>query len=61
VEKSLYELEYDPYELGNLIGWPSDHPVAEVLRKCPMICASGLYPRKRPSPDGLKKVDNANR
>lgn len=32
VEQYLYDLEYDPYELCNLIGLPSHHRVAEVLR-----------------------------
>lgn len=32
VEQYLYDLEFDPYEMRNLIGLPSHHGVAEVLR-----------------------------
>jgi arylsulfatase A-like enzyme len=33
VEQYLYDLEYDPYELTNLIGFESHQRVAEVLRE----------------------------
>lgn len=33
VEDALYDLDADPYELANLIGYESHQPVAEVLRE----------------------------
>lgn len=32
VEQYLYDLEYDPYELTNLIGWESHRQAADVLK-----------------------------
>jgi len=32
VEQYLYDLEYDPYELTNLIGWESHRQTADVLK-----------------------------
>jgi len=32
VEQYLYDLEYDPYELTNLIGWESHRQASDVLK-----------------------------
>ena len=32
VEQYLYDLDTDPYELRNLIGWPSHAQVANICR-----------------------------
>lgn len=33
VEQYLYDLEYDPYELTNLVGWESHRQASDVLKE----------------------------
>ncbi|MCL4506503.1 MAG: sulfatase-like hydrolase/transferase [Chloroflexi bacterium] len=53
VEESLYDLEHDPHELRNLIGWESHREVCDVMQARlirRMIEAGESAPRIQPAP-----------
>jgi hypothetical protein len=65
VEDFLYDLQADPYELTNMIGWESHREVAAVLRERlikRMVQAGEKAPRVELSPvkkSGQRRVTTA--